>query len=227
MNIIITGAGKGIGFEIAKHASKNPTNKILAISRNILEINKLKRENIKSIEFDLSDIDSYSGIASIISDYFHSGIDVLINNAGQLINKKFAQTTHDDFETMLNINLKSPYFLTQALLPFFNKNAHILNISSMGGYQGSLKFPGLSAYSISKGALCTLTEALSAELSELNIKVNALCLGSVSTQMFQEAFPNFEASANAQDMGAYISNFAQTGHLFYNGKILPVSLTTP
>ncbi|MDD2346080.1 MAG: SDR family NAD(P)-dependent oxidoreductase [Bacteroidales bacterium] len=227
MNIIITGAGKGIGFETAKHASESPNNKVLVICRNILEINKLKRENVKSVEFDLSNIDSYSDLSSIISDYFHSGIDVLINNAGQFLTKSFAETKQGDFEKMLNINLKSPYFLTQALLPFFNKNAHILNISSMGGYQGSLKFPGLSAYSISKGALCTLTEALSAELSELNIKVNALCLGSVSTQMFQEAFPNFEASANAQDMGAYISNFAQTGHLFYNGKILPVSLTIP
>ena len=97
----------------------------------------------------------------------------------------------------------------------------------MGGYQGSMKFPGLSAYSISKGALCTLTEALSAELSEMSIKVNALCLGSVNTQMFREAFPDHEASTSALDMGAYISNFAQTGHFFYNGKILPVSLSTP
>lgn len=227
MNIIITGAGKGIGFETAKHASENPNNKVLVISRNILEINKLKRKNLKSIEFDLSNIDSYSDLSSIISDHFHSGIDVLINNAGQFLTKSFVETKQNDFEKMLNINLKSPYFLTQALLPFFNKNAHVLNISSMGGYQGSLKFPGLSAYSISKGALCTLTEALSAELSELSIKVNALCLGSVNTQMFREAFPNYEASTSAEDMGAYISNFSQTGHFFYNGKILPVSLSTP
>jgi NAD(P)-dependent dehydrogenase (short-subunit alcohol dehydrogenase family) len=97
----------------------------------------------------------------------------------------------------------------------------------MGGFQGSAKFPGLAAYSVSKGALSILTECLSVELSDKNIKANALCLGAVQTEMLEEAFPGIEAPLSAKEMGNYISNFAIEGSAFYNGKILPVALEDP
>jgi NAD(P)-dependent dehydrogenase (short-subunit alcohol dehydrogenase family) len=109
----------------------------------------------------------------------------------------------------------------------FNNPSHIVNISSMGGFQGSAKFPGLSAYSVSKGALSILTEALSTEFASKDIRVNALCLGAVQTEMFEEAFPGFKAPLSAEEMGHYIADFALTAHRFYNGKILPVSLEDP
>ena len=107
------------------------------------------------------------------------------------------------------------------------KDAHIVNIGSMGGFQGSSKFPGLSAYSASKAALHTLTECLAQEFTEQGIKVNCLALGSAQTEMLEKAFPGYESPVMAFEMGKYIADFALTGHRFFNGKVLPVAVTTP
>ena len=227
MNFVITGAGRGIGLETVKKLIQRGENRVLAISRNTKDLENLDFENLKSLAFDLSDFHNYDALCKEISQFFEDRVDVLINNAGQLIQKPYEKTSQQDFDRMLQVNLKVPYFLIQKMLPFMCEETHIVNISSMGGFQGSVKFPGLSAYSISKGALCTLTEALSAELSSRNIKVNALCLGAVNTPMLANAFPDYQALISSQQMGDYIANFAQTGHHFYNGKVLPVSLSTP
>ncbi len=105
--------------------------------------------------------------------------------------------------------------------------SHIVNISSMGGVQGSSKFPGLAAYSASKGAVSILTECMAEELKEEGVKVNALALGAVQTDMLAKAFPDYEAPLSAAEMAQYIGRFLIEGHLFYNGKVLPVSLNTP
>jgi len=97
----------------------------------------------------------------------------------------------------------------------------------MGGFQGSVKFPGLSAYSASKAALHTLTECLALELAEQEIKVNCLALGSAQTEMLEQAFPGYVSPVMAFEMGKYIADFALTGHRFFNGKILPVAISTP
>jgi len=97
----------------------------------------------------------------------------------------------------------------------------------MGGVQGSMKFAGLSAYSSSKGAVITLMELLAEEYREREIQFNALALGAVQTEMLKEAFPDYEAPISAKDMAAYIAGFALSGNAIYNGKVLPVSSTTP
>jgi NAD(P)-dependent dehydrogenase (short-subunit alcohol dehydrogenase family) len=105
------------------------------------------------------------------------------------------------------------------------KGSHILNISSMGGFQGSVKFPGLSYYSASKAALACLSECLALEFDELGIKVNCLALGSVQTEMLEEAFPGYKAPIDAKKIGEFIADFAINGNKFINGKIIPVALT--
>jgi len=107
------------------------------------------------------------------------------------------------------------------------KKAHIVNISSIGGFQGSMKFPGLSAYSTSKAALCSFTELFAEEYKDTDIKTNCLCLGAVQTEMLEEAFPGYEAPVSAEKMADYIVNFALTADQWMNGKIIPVSLSTP
>jgi NAD(P)-dependent dehydrogenase (short-subunit alcohol dehydrogenase family) len=107
------------------------------------------------------------------------------------------------------------------------KEGHVVSISSMGGVQGSVKFPGLSAYSSSKGAIITLTELLAEEYKETGPSFNVLALGSVQTEMLEEAFPGFKAPLSATEMAQYIMDFSLTGNKFYNGKILQVSSTTP
>ena len=97
----------------------------------------------------------------------------------------------------------------------------------MGGVQGSAKFSGLSAYSSSKGALIILTELLAEEFKESGPSFNALALGAVQTEMLEEVFPGYQAPLTAAQMADYIIDFAFKGNKFYNGKVLPISSSTP
>ncbi len=117
--------------------------------------------------------------------------------------------------------------LTRLLLPFLNRGSHVVTISSIGGVQGSAKFPGLAAYSSSKGAVITLTELLAEEYKENGISFNVLALGAVQTQMLAEAFPGYKAPVTATEMANYIADFSLTGNKYYNGKILSVGKSTP
>ena len=225
MNIIITGAGKGVGFETALQLSKNPEHKIVAISRTIDSLHGLSK-NIIPIAFDLSELPNNQFIDEITKVLDHR-VDVLINNAGLLINCDYDKYTLEDFNAMMNVNLRVPHLLIQSLLPYFAKPSHVVNISSMGGFSGSAKFPGLALYSTFKGALCTLSECLAEELKPRQISVNALCLGAVQTEMLSKAFPNYMAPTTAPQMAQYIADFAINGNKYFNGKIIPVANTTP
>jgi NAD(P)-dependent dehydrogenase (short-subunit alcohol dehydrogenase family) len=97
----------------------------------------------------------------------------------------------------------------------------------MGGVQGSAKFPGLAAYSSSKAALANLSELLAEELKEKNIRVNCLALGAAQTEMLETAFPGYKAPVTAAEMAQWVGWFAINGHRFFNGKVLPVALSTP
>jgi NAD(P)-dependent dehydrogenase (short-subunit alcohol dehydrogenase family) len=234
MNIIITGASKGIGFETVKAFAQQPGNIVIAVSRNQKLLESLKSEcNLLSgdsqvfiLPFDLESDLFHSELFNRISEFIPS-VDILINNAGLMINKPFAEMTELDFTRIFNVNVKSVFGLIQVLLPLFNKQSHIVNISSMGGFQGSTKFPGLSLYSASKGAVAILSECLAEEFKEREIRVNCLALGSVQTEMLSEAFPGYKAPLTSSEMAQFIKDFALNGHRFFNGKVLPVSITTP
>jgi NAD(P)-dependent dehydrogenase (short-subunit alcohol dehydrogenase family) len=144
-----------------------------------------------------------------------------------LINKPFLETSTEDFEEVFRVNVFGLAEVTKIVLPKMPKNGHVVTISSMGGVQGSLKFPGLSAYSSSKGAVITLTELWAEEFKETGPSFNALALGAVQTEMLAEAFPGYEAPTTALEMAEYIKNFALKGHKMYNGKLLQVSSSTP
>jgi len=152
---------------------------------------------------------------------------VLINNAGKLINKPFLKFEPSDFDDIFNVNVKGLFFLTQALFPMMNKGGHIVNIGSIGGSVGSSKYPGLSAYSASKGAVAILTEVLAEEFKEAEISVNCLALGSVQTEMFQKAFPGAKALQDPQQMANFIADFAVNGQKYFNGKVIPVARSVP
>ena len=156
-------------------------------------------------------------------------IDILINNAGLLIHKPFTDLTEDDWLKMFHVNLMGHIKVIRKTAPFMGKNSrgHIINISSMGGIQGSVKFKGMSAYSAFKGALANLTESLAVEFEEKNISVNCLAPGSVDTEMFRECFPGYKASISADEVADFILDFCLKGHLYFNGKILPMATSTP
>lgn len=233
MNIIITGASSGIGFETALEFTLDSKNKVVCIARSADKLRKLleiaKGINpdctLLPVEFDLVN-DDYNALVPFLKERLGT-IDILINNAGSLINKSFITTTPADLAEMLESNVMSHFKMIQNTLPLMKSGSHIVNIGSMGGFQGSVKFPGLAAYSASKAALHTLTECLAFELADQGIKVNCLALGSAQTEMLEKAFPGYESPVMAFEMGKYIADFARTGHKLFNGKILPVAVNTP
>ena len=225
-NVIITGTSRGIGFELV-HLFANAGHNVLALSRNAQPVNNLHFDNIASLSFDLSNAEDYKKVSAFVNDEWKGKVDILINNAGTLLNKPFSETTMHDFESVYKTNVFGVAELTRIVLPFLMNDAHVVSISSMGGVQGSMKFPGLAAYSSSKGAVITLTELLAEEYKEHGISFNVLALGAVQTEMLAEAFPGYKVPTTALEMANYIFEFALTGHKYYNGKLLQVSRSTP
>ena len=224
-NIIITGTSRGIGFELV-HLFASQGHNVLALSRNAQPVNNLHFDNISSFAFDLCEEEDYKKVDQFIKNEWKQ-VDVLINNAGTLLNKPFAETTFKDFAKVYETNVFGVSEMTRIVLPYMKSDSHVVTISSMGGIQGSVKFPGLAAYSSSKGAVITLTELLAEEYKETGPQFNVLALGAVQTEMLKEAFPDYQAPTTALEMAKYIHNFALTGNKFYNGKALQVSNSTP
>lgn len=225
--IVLTGCSQGIGYETAVALCASSSNTVIGIARNEKGLQELalRFSNFKGIAFDLNQSD-FSPLQKQILHHTQE-VDVLINNAAYLINKSIENTSAQDWRDCYQSNVISPFKLIQVLLPHFSSPAHIVNIGSMGGFQGSKKFPGLSAYSASKAALHNLTECFAEELKSRNIAVNALALGSTQTAMLEKAFPGFTASSSAEESGRFIADFALNGHLSFNGKIIPFAKSTP
>lgn len=224
-NVIITGTSRGIGYELVALFTDAGHN-VLALSRNEVPVSGLGISNCHCLPCDItSDVD-----LKRVSEFLRTewkGVDILINNSGFLVNKPFNKLTRDDFQEAYEVNVFGAARMIQTVLPFMTKEGHVLNISSMGGIQGSVKFPGLAAYSSSKGALITLTEVLAEEYKATGPSFNALALGAVQTEMLEEAFPGYQAPISAREMGKYIMDFAIKGNKYFNGKILQVSSSTP
>ena len=224
-NVVITGTSRGIGFELAKMFANNG-HKVLAISRNTEPLSALNHKNISVISVDISKSTDLEKVTDFIKNKWKQ-VDILIHNAGKLINKPFTDLTPDDFLEVYKVNVFGVAELTKNLIPFLQKGSHVVTISSMGGIQGSMKFPGLAAYSSAKGAVITLSELLAEEYKEQQIAFNVLALGAVQTEMLEKAFPDYKAPLSAEEMASYIYDFSLTGNKFYNGRVLQVSSTTP
>lgn len=225
--IVIVGASRGIGRELLAQFARNTENNVLVLTRNLSPLKEfLTCKNVFLHEFDLEGEHVRENAESIFKTI--DQVDILINNAGKLVNKPFLNLTPEDIKNCYQVNAIGVMQTVQAAVPKMQEaGGHIVNISSMGGFQGSVKFAGLSAYSTSKAALVSFTELFAEEFKETKIKMNCLCLGAVQTEMLNEAFPGYEAPLSAGEMANYIYDFACNGNKFFNGKILPVSLSTP
>ena len=232
MNIIITGVSRGIGKELVKIFCSKSDNLVFGLSRNIEKMEELKSSDSLSnyipIKVNITKQNELEETIERIKLQVNN-IDILINNAGFLINKKFEDISFEEMNQIYSTNIISPALLIKLCIPLLQKsiNSHVVNISSMGGFQGSAKFSGLSIYASSKAAIASLTECLAEEYKEINISFNCLALGAVQTEMLSEAFPGYKAPTTPEEMSEFIYNFAIRGNKYFNGKILPVSISTP
>jgi len=223
-NIIVTGTSRGIGYELALQFA-NAGNQVLAISRKIPKT-LLEHQNVTCLSIDLADEKALEEVDQFLSSTWKK-VDAVVHNAGALLLKPFAETTQADFESIYKVNVFAVANLTRICLPCLQRGSHVVTISSIGGVRGSLKFAGLAAYSSSKGAVITLTELLAEEYKDQGISFNVLALGSVQTEMLNEAFPGYQAPISAEGMATYIYDFTLNGNKYFNGKVLEVSSTNP
>lgn len=221
--IIVTGASRGIGHEIVKIAEKKG-HRVYSISRNIKALKDYSFKYPRQV--DLANEDSIDKFSSEVKN---DGVkvDALINNAGAFLNKPFEKISKKEFEYIFQVNVFGLSSITRKVLPIIDSKGHIVNITSMGGINGAAKFTGLSAYSSSKGAVNILTELLAEEYKEKGPSFNALAFGAVQTEMLEEAFPGLKAPISAKEIADFILDFSLQGQKFFNGKIIPVSSTTP
>lgn len=231
--IVITGASSGVGAGVASLLVKQGHTVIgVARSKEKLEALKKQLENEKGMFHccagDLTKSNFENDIKTYINQLGLDQIDVLINNAGYLVNKPFGELSMSDWQAVYDVNVFGPVRLIRSLYALLEKSSesHILNISSIGGVNGTDKFPGLSAYSSSKGALSILTEVLGKEFAKDGVHVNALDLGSVQTEMLEKAFPEYRSPTTVEQMARFIAMFALNGQEVCNGKNIPIALTS-
>jgi 3-oxoacyl-[acyl-carrier protein] reductase len=226
MNVLVVGAGKGIGFESVQ-ALLNSGHRVMAVSRDVSKLETLSADELTVFQSDISDDSSRDRLIAAVAASGYS-FNAVVVTAGQLIKKPYEQLTKEDFSSLYITNVYAVFDLVRRLKSFLAKDfAHIVTIGSMGGVTGSLKFPGMVFYSSSKAALATVTECMAVEWEGEGIHINCLALGAVETDMKNAAFPEFRAPHSAREMGEWVSWFALEAGKFFNGKVLPVSISTP
>lgn len=230
--VVVTGASQGIGRETVKALCRDHGVDVIAVSRNEAALDALVAETtdgnraVQPLALDLIDPSAPATIARMVGE---RSVRALVHNAGALLNIPFGQYESQDLLTMFKVNVFAPLLLTQALVHHLSgpPSGHVVHISSMGGFQDSVKFPGLLGYSSSKAALACLAQCLAEELKELGVSSNCLALGAVDTAMLRRAFPGYTAPTTAVEMGCFVARFAMEGHKQFNGRVLPVSISTP
>lgn len=230
--VVVTGASAGVGRATAKALVQWHGCTVVAISRNTTLLQGLKEEcsglqgELEPLSVDLVDDHAIPAVKKALNGRRVHG---LVNNAGLLVTREFGEWRADDLRRLFQLNASVPLLLAQALAVELEGTpaGHVVNIGSMGGFQGSVKFPGLAAYSASKAALANLTECLAEEWKERPLRCNCVCLGAVDTAMLRAAFPGYQAPISAEQAGAWLADFVLNGHKYFNGKVLPFATTTP
>ena len=241
---LITGSSRGLGKSAALELAKAGVDIIVTWHSNkaaadavVAEVKALGQKAV-ALQLDVGNSKSFAAFKETLmveldKQWQRNTIDFLINNAGTGAHKSFAETTEAEFDEMLNIHLKSVFFLTQTLLPVINDEGRILNVSS-----GLTRFslPGYAAYATMKGAVETLTHYLAKELGERGIRVNVIAPGAIETD-FGGGVVRDNAELNRmiasqtalgrvgvpEDIGGAIAAILSEGNRWMNGQRVEIS----
>jgi NAD(P)-dependent dehydrogenase (short-subunit alcohol dehydrogenase family) len=241
---VLTGASRGLGRNIAVHLARQGVSVIGTYHSREDEAAAAAAEitaagaQAAMLPFDASRTETFAGFAASVADVLRDDFgrpdfDFLINNAGIGINAPFAQTTEAQFDELVQVQLKAPFFLTQRLLPLIADGGRILNVSS-----GLARFtlPGFAAYAATKGAIEVLTRYQAKELGPRRIRVNVVAPGAIETD-FGGGHVRDNADANRaiagtiplgrvglpDDVGAAVAALLSDGFAWANGTRIEVS----
>lgn len=182
---IITGASSGIGRAAALLFAKKGS-KVVAVGRNEKELNALRdelQERDGFLKVQLADVREITQVEKLVNDTADAfgKIDILVNAAGILLNGTIEDTTLEDWDKVMNINLRSVFFMMQKCVPHLEKTkGNVVNVSSVAGTRA---FPNVLAYCVSKAAIDQLTRCSALELAPKNVRVNAVNPGVVATNL--------------------------------------------
>ena len=241
---LLTGASRGLGRSIATHLARSGVS-VIGTYRSQKDAAEAVAAEIRAsgaravmLPFDAADTAGFGGFADRVSaalrdEFGRENFDFLINNAGLGINAPFAETTEEQFDALVQIQLKGPFFLTQKLLPLIADGGRILNMSS-----GLARFtlPGFAAYASTKGAVEVLTRYMAKELGPRQIRVNVVAPGAIATdfaggRVRDNAAVNDAIAASIplgrvglpDDVGAAVAAMLSDGFSWVNGTRIEVS----
>jgi NAD(P)-dependent dehydrogenase (short-subunit alcohol dehydrogenase family) len=221
---LITGGSRGLGKNTALAMARQGIDVVLTYQskealaqQTVNEIVALGRKAV-ALQLDVSKVNSFDGFTNTLkqalqTEWQTGKFDFLINNAGTGITAPFAETTEQIFDDMVNIHLKSTFFVTQKLLPLINDGGRIINISS-----GLARFtlPGYSAYAAMKGGIEVLTRYMAKELGARQIAVNTVAPGAIETDFGQGLV------RDNKDVNAFIASQTALGRVGIPDDIGPM-----
>jgi NAD(P)-dependent dehydrogenase (short-subunit alcohol dehydrogenase family) len=197
-----TGIGRGIGLEFAEAGATvafHYSHSARGADSAVAEI-RAKGGTAEAFSADftrLEDVRKLAGEALA----FLGGIDILVNNAGITMNKRFDQTTPEQFEVLYAVNVRAPFFLIQALLPALeqSKGAAVINLSSIHAFRGMQEH---TVYAGTRGAIVAFTRTLAIELAPRGIRVNSIAPGATDVENQHRVIPNFDPVGSGKDIPA-------------------------
>ncbi len=210
---IITGSGRGIGASTAEVLAESGA-KVVLTSRSISQLQEVSERIEKHFgknhclifAGDIGDEDFVSHLFQEVEKQW-GAIDILINNAATLEMGDFPDFKTESWDETMRVNLRGPFlcsrFAFQAMIRS-KRGGCIVNLSSLGGIKGTEKFPGLSAYTVSKHGIVGLTESLAVEGKKHNIRVNCVAPGAVETTMLKKAAPFLKTKTKPEDIAKII-----------------------
>ena len=241
--VIITGASRGIGASAAVQVAKRGMDVILTYNSHAAGAEKIVREieadggKALAIGLDVGKLASFAGFrdkvaAALETKWRRNSFDALVNNAGYGLFNAIETVSEAEFDGLLNVHLKGPFFLTQALLPLMADGGHIVNMTSA---TTRVATPGAAPYAAFKGGLEVLTRYMAKEFGTRGIRANSISPGAIRTDMTSGAFdqsPEFVTMLTAQtalgrigaadDVGRVIASLLSEDNAWINAQSIEV-----
>ena len=225
---IITGAGRGIGRATALRFARQGA-RVVLFSRTPASLAQLASEiegegySVLSIAGDVSNEDDVIGLFQKVMETY-GRVDVLVNCAGIVAVKPFVDMDAATWDSVIGVNLRGTFLCCREAFRIMaaQRSGVILNLSSLSGVKGVEKFPGLSAYNVSKAGVASLTEILAVEGKPHNIRVCAVSPGAVDTEMLRQAAPHLRAGMTPDDMAEILLFLAGDSGRMLNGSNLEI-----
>ncbi|HHD6222238.1 TPA: SDR family oxidoreductase [Staphylococcus aureus] len=215
---VVTGAGSGIGEAIATLLHEEGAKVVLA-GRNKDKLqnvaNQLAQDSVKVVPTDVTNKEEVDELMKIAQQTF-GGLDIVINSAGQMLSSKITDYQVDEWDSMIDVNIKGTLYTAQAALPTMleQSSGHLINIASISGFEVT---KSSTIYSATKAAVHTITQGLEKELAKTSVKVTSISPGMVDTAITAAYNPSDRKKLDPQDIAeAVLYALTQPKHVNVN-----------